>query len=260
MGMATQIPAPTHPTCSRLHRYQSPEHLERLKTIILRHELYLPSVSQLNDPTDCRPKLAQLTVEEMESFLLGGYVLSHAREPLDELAKQIAVVRVNVQKHGLDWCMREAARLLNAQMERIRVYSLTKRFDNLSLWAKYAADHTGYCLEFVNDGPLFGNSIEVIYGECHAFHLLDPAQRTPRFLIYKRPEWSNEEEVRLIRERNSKPTVNVDPRWLTRIIIGKDMTEENEGLVRSWAKQRVPQLCVARAYFDELDQRLTLKD
>ena len=70
-----QIPAPTHPTCSHLYRYQS-LHLERIKTIILEHELSLPSVNQLNDPVDCRPKLAQLTVEEMETFMLNGYVLS----------------------------------------------------------------------------------------------------------------------------------------------------------------------------------------
>jgi len=37
-------------------------------------------------------------------------------------------------------------------MEQFRVYSMTKRWNNLSLWAKYAADHTGYCLEFLNEG------------------------------------------------------------------------------------------------------------
>ena len=253
-----QIPGPTHPTCSHLYRYQS-LHLERIKTIILEHELSLPSVNQLNDPVDCRPKLAQLTVEEMETFMLNGYVLSHPWESLDELAKQVAIIRFNVQKHGLEWCMRESSKVLNEQLETIRVYSLTKRFDNLNMWAKYAADHTGYCLEFANEGPLFGNSIEVIYGECDAFHLLDPQQRTPRFLIYKSPDWSNEQEVRLLRERGSKPMVTIDPRWLTRLILGKDMTVENENIIRSWAKQRVPELSIVRAYFDELHQKLLLR-
>lgn len=194
----------------------------------------------------------------MEGFLLSGYVLSHAQESVDELAKQTAVIRFNIEKHGLDWCMREAARLLNVQMETIRVYSLTKRFDNLNLWAKYAADHTGYCLEFVNDGPLFGNSIEVIYGEYDAFHLLDREQRTPRFLIHKRPEWSNEEEVRILRERGSKPTVKIDPYWLTRVILGKNMSNDDEKQIREWAKQRTPSLSVVRAHFDEFHQELRL--
>ncbi len=53
-GMAEQISTLIHPACSHLYRYQSPAYLERLKTIILEHELYVPSVSQLNDPTDCK--------------------------------------------------------------------------------------------------------------------------------------------------------------------------------------------------------------
>ncbi len=156
--------------------------------------------------------------------------------------------------------MRECSKLLNSQMETIRVYSLSKRFDNLSLWAKYAANHTGYCLEFANEGPLFGNSIEVIYGDCDAFHLLDPQQRTPRFLIYKRPEWSNEEEARLIRNRGSKPTVTIEPPWLTRAILGKDMSDDDQKQIGEWAKQRQPELSVVHAYFDELHQELRLKN
>ena len=226
--MAISTPEPTHPTCPHLYRYQRPK-LERLKPVILEHELYLPSVSQLNDPVDCRPKLTQLTVDEMETFLLTGYVLSHAWESVDELAKQVAVIHVNVQTHGLEWCMRESAGLLNTQMETIRVLSLSKRFNNMCLWANYA------------DNP---------------FHLVDPTQRTPRFLIHKRPEWSNEEEVRLLRERNSKPTVKIDPKWLKRIILGKDMTDDDEKTIRAWAKQRQPELLVVRAYFDELQHEL----
>jgi len=34
-----------------------------------------------------------------------------------------------------------------------------------NLWAKYAADHTGYCLEFVNTGDLFAHAVDVIYGD-----------------------------------------------------------------------------------------------
>ena len=50
--------------------------------------------------------------------------------------------------------------LLNAELEGYRIYSLSKRYDNLNLWAKYAADHSGYCLEFANEGPLFEHAKE----------------------------------------------------------------------------------------------------
>jgi hypothetical protein len=47
------IPTPTKARGSYLYKYSSPAHLEWLKTIILEHELYLPSLDQLNDPTVC---------------------------------------------------------------------------------------------------------------------------------------------------------------------------------------------------------------
>ena len=146
-------------------------------------------------------------------------------------------------------------------MEKFRVYSLSKRFDNLSLWAKYAADHTGYCLEFANEGPLFGEHVmEVFYGEYAPFDLNDSENRDAKFLVCKRSEWSNEEEVRLLRARGSGPTVSIEPQWLTRIVLGKNMAPDNEKQIREWAVQRQPELRVTPAYFDDLHQEIRLKE
>ena len=157
--------------------------------------------------------------------------------------------------------MRETSKILNAQMEQFHVYSLSKRFDNLSLWAKYAADHTGYCLEFANEGPLFGEHVvEVLYGEYVPFDLNDSKNRDAQFLVCKRPEWSNEEEVRLIRAPGSGPQVKIEPQWLTRIILGKNMSADNQKQIRQWAKLRRPELAVVQASFDDLHQELRLKE
>ena len=130
----------------------------------------------------------------------------------------------------------------------------------LEPWAKYAADHSGYCLEFANEGPLFGEHVmEVVYGEYAPFSVNDSEGRSAAFLVSKRPEWSNEEEVRLIRARGSGPLVSIDARWLTRIILGKNMSPENQKQIREWAKQRDPELLVFNAYFDELYQEIRLR-
>jgi hypothetical protein len=50
-------------------------------------------------------------------------------------------------------------------MSKYKVYCLSKRYDNLGLWVKYADDHLGYCLEFVNEGDFFGHAMDVTYGE-----------------------------------------------------------------------------------------------
>jgi hypothetical protein len=251
---------PTKATGSHFYRYQSAKHLDRLRVIMLDHLLYVPTVAQLNDPTDCRPKVKPMSVEEMVTFLKNAYIASHPIIELDALQEHESNIRKNIHTLGLEWFQREMVRILNAHMEQFRVYSLSKRFNNLSLWAKYAAEHTGYCLEFVNEGPLFGeHAWEVTYGEYAPFDVNDSKNRDVGFVLSKRPEWSNEEEVRLLGTPGTKPLVQIEPKWLTRIILGKDMSPENQKQIREWAKQRDPELSAANVYFDELHQEIYLK-
>jgi hypothetical protein len=199
--------------------------------------------------------------EAMLTFLRNDYVRRNPILALDLLQEHESRIRTSIQTQGLEWFQRELSMILNAQMEQFRVYSLSKRFDNFSLWAKYAADHSGYCLEFANEGPLFGEHVmEVVYGEYAPFDVNDSKNRSAAFLVSKRPEWSNEEEVRLIRARGSASLVSIDPRWLTHIILGKSMSPENQKQIRGWAKQRDPELLVVNAYFDELHQEIRLKE
>jgi hypothetical protein len=251
---------PTKATGSHFYRYQSAEHVSRLRPIILEHQLYLPSVSQLNDPADCRPKIKPMSEEEMVSFLRNDYVRRNGVVALDLLRKCESTIRASIQIQGLEWFNRELSKILNSQMEEFRVYSLSKRFNNLALWAKYAANHTGYCLEFANEGPLFAENVfEVHYGEFAPFDLNDSKNRSAGFLVCKRSEWSNEEEIRLIGVRGIGPLVKIDPRWLTRIILGKEMPLQTQIQIREWANQRDPMLVVVNAYFDELQQEICLR-
>ena len=178
---------------------------------------------------------------------------------LDLLQKHELTIHMSIGLHGLDWFMSETSKILNSQMEQFRVYSLSKRSNNLSLWAKYAANHTGYCLEFMNQGPLFQNTFEMVYGEYAPFDLNDSENRSASFLAHKRLEWSNEEEVRLLRARGSGPQVRIEPQWLSRIILGKNMSLDHQTQIREWAKLRQPELVVVQASFDDLHQELRLK-
>src|SRR5713226_8336056 len=137
-------PTPIKATGPHLYKYSSLDHLERLQVIILQHELYLPSLSQLNDPADGRPKLAPMSDDQMTAFLCNDFVRRNPTLPVAALEKEAAVIRYNVQHHGRETLLGIMSELLNAELEGYRIYALTKRYDNLSLWAKYAADHSGY--------------------------------------------------------------------------------------------------------------------
>jgi hypothetical protein len=251
---------PTKATGSHFYRYQSADRVDRLKPIILENLLYLPSVAQLNDPTDCRPKIRAMSEEEMVTFLKNDFIRRNPVMALDLLPEHESRIRTSIRTHGLEWFQRELSTILNTQMEQFRVYSLSKRFDNLSLWAKYAADHTGYCLEFANEGSLFGEHVmEVIYGEYAPFDV-NGSNKSAEFLVYKRPEWSNKEEVRLLRARGSGPHVSIEPQWLTRIILGKNMSPDNKKQICEWATLRQPELAVVQASFDGLHQEIRLQE
>jgi hypothetical protein len=250
---------PTKPTVPYFYKYKGPERLDWLEPLILWHELYIPCVAQLNDPIDCRPKIAPMSEEEMVTFLKNDYVRRHPIPELDLLAQHEDRIRENIRVLGLDWHKAELIRYLYSQVEEFRVYSLSKRFDNFSLWAKYASDHTGYCLEFANEGDFFEKAFEVEYGEYTPFDLNDQENRDAQFLAHKRKDWCNEEEVRLILPRGKGTMVRLDPRWLTKIILGMKMSADNERQIREWAKQRKPELTVARAYLDRVHHELRLK-
>lgn len=256
------LPTPIRATAPKLYKYSSlvsPHHLERLRVILQEHELYLPNLTQLNDPADGRPRLAPLSEEQMGSFL---YEKLLQRRPNLNRADQIreeAIIRFNVKKHGTETLQRILTESLNSELKDYRIYSLSKRYDNLSLWAKYAADHSGYCLEFANEGPLFEYAKDVIYGDSVQIDITRQDQMTGFWFFCKRLEWSNEEEVRLVLPRGRSSRVKIDPRWLTRLILGKDMSSADRQAIREWAGQRRPELNVVDAHYDEVDQIVRLK-
>jgi len=69
---------------------------------------------------------------------------------------------MGVHLQGTDSLMRQMARPLYDHAEKYHVYSMSKRYDNMNLWAKYAGGHSGYCLEFANEGPLFSQTLSAL--------------------------------------------------------------------------------------------------
>lgn len=252
---------PTKAAGSRYYKYsgvQGPERLEWLKAIILEHRIYFPKLSQLNDPADGRPRLALLRSQELVSYLLGVFVARNPDSTSTDLQKARADIRWLIERNGPERIQRDLVGDLIKKLDYC-VYSLSKRYDNFGLWAKYADNHRGYCLEFAAEGFFGSSSYEVTYTENVPINITDPADREPYFLFCKRPDWSNEEEVRIVlRPLGCDPIVLIEPHWLKRIILGKDMPEDHRRAICDWARQRTPKLAVACAHYDELRQQLAL--
>jgi hypothetical protein len=93
---------PARPTISHFYKYSNAEHLDRLESIILRHELYFPTPRQLNDPVDGKPKLAQCSLEQIMNWLLESFINNNPGLPSQEYERAAQEIAYNTPRFGTD--------------------------------------------------------------------------------------------------------------------------------------------------------------
>ena len=257
------LPEPRKATVPYFYKYSSPDHLDWLRDILLKHELYLPNLRELNDNNDGLPHLALPSAQDMAAYLCDNLHLYRPDLSPEEIPHEKEVIRYNVEGHGPAALMPLLVTILDRQLEGYKIYSMTKRYDRMNLWALYAANHTGYCLEFQNTGGFFGSAKDVTYLEAKDLEISvdDPLLTRGYFFFCKTNDWSNEDEVRVVQSRRDPGNrARINPHCLTRIIVGKDIKAEHAEQIREWARQREPQLRVVNAYYDAASRSIKLKE
>ncbi len=244
----------TQPTVSHFYKYSSCK-IDWLKPVITKNEIYLPTPDELNDPAEAKPRLAKLPLDKICDFLYEMFVANNPGLPTKTYQFTKAQIEHNGARFGSDVLLKEMSKALHEEFKTVRIYSMTKRPDNMALWAKYADNHKGYCLEFSNSG-LFSAAREVDYINTNDFDPTDPDQRNSYFLFEKTPDWLTEEEVRLVTPRGAKSIINFDPNLLTKIIIGQHMPETNIKTIQELANLRYPRLALVRAEYDTIEHKL----
>jgi hypothetical protein len=246
------------PDVRHFYRYQSAKHLEWLKPVIFEYKIYIPTAKELNDPRECKPRFARLTRDEMSDFLLRSH---HKRNPHATLEELIAARR-DIDKMLWSWTeeegLTELSKALYAHSENTRIFSMSKRWNNFAMWAKYADDHRGYCLEFAKVG-IFNAARPVRYDDSYAFDLRQSKEdATFAWWFCKSPDWRSEEEIRVALMSYVSQSCPIEPQGLTRILLGAKMTDVDRHQILTWAAQRTPPLTVMDVRFDALTQELQL--
>jgi hypothetical protein len=225
-----------------VYKYRTVEHLDWLEQIVLHNLLYFPTAPELNDPEEARPPLTSSSIDALIDNLTDHAVETRPHLTNHGLAHHARVIDYNVRRFGTEAVLSQMRRSLEPLLTRFRIYSLSKRPDNLQLWAEYAARHTGYCLEFRNAG--LGPIYEVRYQDDIALDITDDSQLQPYFLFYKMKKWQREEEVRMIKQQVSDAYSTFNPALLTRVILGGNIASSDETAIRAIAGRRYPPLSV----------------
>jgi hypothetical protein len=241
------------------HFYKYGTRVDWLENIILKHELFFPELKDMHDPADGKPKLAPTTEDELATVLHKYHVLKYPQLSLAAREKAAAWYKRAVEGEGLEKCRRSIAKkLYAASTDHMRVYCLSKRWNNPGMWAKFANVRAGYCLEFAREGPL-KIGCDVAYGdEAPLMDITDPDDRGP-FCFFKRREFSGEEEVRVMLTPGSGPILKIPTSTLTRVLLGEHMPESDKEKIRAWVAKRKPPVPVLTAYFDDLEQEIRLR-
>ncbi len=249
---------PVKPKCNHFYRYASNAHLNWLEPILLQNELYFPSPNELNDPTEGKPKPSKASEPSICQFLYDRYVDNKANLPQTEYDKIKQVIIDNVHSLGPEQVLKQMSESVNHYLNLNRIYSMSKRWNNMSMWAKYANNHTGYCLEFKNEG-LFSKAYEVDYSNKEiTVDFTDLNAVNGYFFFHKSSEWSNEEEVRIVTPSHIQPPTSFDPALLTRVILGYRISTEDKSQIIKWTEKRSIPLLVVQSRYNEFNHELEL--
>lgn len=120
------------------------------------------------------------------------------------------------------------------------VACFTEVHDNPLMWSHYSDGHTGFCLEFSGDSPLFSKVWEVEYNPTvpvvdplDSLDSEDALNRFRRTLIASKQDcWRYEKEWRCLSGRGDTPHT-YDAEDLTGIYLGSRMSRDHEFVIES---------------------------
>ena len=144
------------------------------------------------------------------------------------------------------------------------------------MWAHYANDHRGFCLEFLNEQgqpfsvepkpecrgktPEFLVPLPVLYSEQYPVvnFIRDNREKVAiKTCLTKAEQWEYEQEWRMV-DLNGPAPHQFTPHCLTGVIFGCRMSEEHKKRIRRWCKDRQPAIKYYEAKQSEDSYKLNI--
>lgn len=239
----------------RFCRYRSlaGKSAEWVRDSILYCKHYFASPLTFNDPFDCRPNFeirgSNSDLLKYYEGLVGRHMPQLGREARRAEARRrlsdpTLDPRLPVNMLGFRKMYHESV------TSRVGVMCISEVHDDLLMWAHYADSHRGVCLVFDPADPFFATAQPVHYKEDRPHvnpvshsqdEMLDAAMYT------KSSHWSYEREWRILQYKAGTGVYTVPARALVQVILGADISPDNEALVREWVSQAPAAISIVSA-------------
>lgn len=215
---------------------------EYTEKIFTHNEIYFSTPDEFNDPFDSKPRhICEGKEKQIES-----YFYEHYRKKCPDRSEE--EILSHVKKFVRDRSALQ--KVLEESIERLRkklgICCFSEKRDNILMWAHYANQHTGFCLEFDIDNDFFRPITCAIKVEYDAIlpvlNILElgnyPRKELGRKLLTKANDWEYEQEWRIVDHKKGPGIQNFPEDALSGVILGCRISEENKENVFRWCMKR----------------------
>ena len=225
------------------------EHLDHSRRIFTNNELYFSKVSAFNDPFDCRFRLA-LGMSQEEQIAYSKRMIKKHERGLNRQQRN-AHARQDVRALSDPAFKAAANKSLRDKIDSWGVCCVSEVGEDILMWSHYANAHRGFCLQFSNElsVPDLKQSrrriVPLTIKYSPDYPTADPVSENRNNvvvpLITKAEQWKYEQEWRMINP-SGPGSYPFPSHCLTGVIFGLLMSEEHKQLIRTWCKDRHPDI------------------
>ena len=188
-----------------LFKYRSLEPAARVHTLrtISHREIWFSSLANFNDPFEARASVSMNGSDEQWQRDFGC-----PRPDPRRLAGLVPDLEQGVRADG----------------EKLGIFCLSERSDDILMWSHYSASHRGVCFGFRTSGDSILSDLQPVeysdeYPRIKYFEMT-AVQRVRKMLLTKAAHWSYENEWRVLRTEPPPGLASYPSGMLARIILG----------------------------------------
>jgi len=249
-----------------LYKYRTwkkPEH----KRLLTHSEIYYAAPNDFNEVTECNLErdYDSITEQMIWDFCMNDAMLQvnqgmiHPSQ-VNHRAKELYESNLFHDEES----RKESERLFREHLNKeLSIFSASENASNERLWSTFAAEKRGYCVG-IDFTEIYGN--DEVFGACGRVEYYDESN-PPKILpismssdervmnmmkvIYSLPrKFETEEEFRFSKMHIENRQVALDPKWIAEVIIGSEMSKEDEKEIVEIVKAKYPNAELKRLFVE----------
>jgi hypothetical protein len=216
---------------------ESTEQIKQLRDYLVESRLWLSSPSVFNDPFDMRGRFSfEGTPQARRKHLLNK--IEQYRPELSKKQKELAVSDLLAGSSFAE----SLEKSHENSRKSIGVCSFASNPRNILMWAHYASNHSGVCLQFkmAADISIFSRAISVEYSSVYpVVNYFDDIQNSMIPTLFRKSvDWEYEGERRIIHPYGANCFLEFKPESVSGLILGCQLIDQSEIAIKKLLFER----------------------